>query len=71
MHARIERWNGHLLFKAGKVTFIKSVVQSLPTYMRSTFCVPKNICNDINASVRDFWWKSDKNSKGLVRNLQA
>lgn len=66
VQAIIERWNGHFLSKAGKATLIKSVVQSLPTYTIFTFCVLNKVCRDLDVSIRDFWWKSNKNSRGMV-----
>lgn len=54
MQARVEGWNSHFLFKAGKVTFIKSVAQAILTYAMSTFKIPKGICGELDAVLRKF-----------------
>lgn len=51
---RLEGWNKHFLLKARKATLIKSVVQAIPNYTMSTYLLPNNVCEDLDACVRKF-----------------
>ena len=35
---------------------IKSVIQAMPTFTMGCFKLPKNLCKDIEALIRKFWW---------------
>ncbi|KAG8488392.1 hypothetical protein CXB51_016552 [Gossypium anomalum] len=64
MHAvdRIHSWSKRLLPYGGKEVFIKSVLQSIPTYALSVFLAPKSILEDLQAKISRMWWGSnDKN----------
>jgi len=37
---------------------IKVVVQSIPVYSMSVFKLPVDLCKDIEAMIRKFWWGS-------------
>ena len=45
--------------------FLKSVVQSIPTYAMTCFLLPKDLCNDINNKMSNFWWKQQKDKRGM------
>lgn len=51
---RLEGWNKQLLFKASKMTLIKAVIQSIPTYMTSTFSLPLGMCKALDILVKQF-----------------
>lgn len=65
----LEGWQVQLLSRASKTTWIKAVLQAIPTYSMSTFLLPKSMCNDLDAKVRRFWWSSKL--KGLFLPLRA
>nr|XP_048330864.1 uncharacterized protein LOC125422764 [Ziziphus jujuba var. spinosa] len=65
LKGRLEGWNRHFLSKVGKATLIKSVVQAIPSYTMSTFLLPVNVCEDMDAIVRKFWWESKPNATGI------
>lgn len=47
-------------------TLIKSVVQSIPRYTMSTFLLPSNLCEDLDAIVQKLWWESKLNASGFL-----
>ncbi|KAI5676442.1 hypothetical protein M9H77_07392 [Catharanthus roseus] len=44
------------LSQAGHGVLIKSVAQSLPSYVMQTFLVPQSVCTKMNRMVQEFWW---------------
>ncbi|KAL8159041.1 LOW QUALITY PROTEIN: hypothetical protein V2J09_000578 [Rumex salicifolius] len=55
---RLQGWRGNLLSKAGKEVLIKSLLQSIPTYIMSIFRLPNNLISEINSMIARFWWGS-------------
>ncbi|KAK8356486.1 hypothetical protein V6Z12_A05G356900 [Gossypium hirsutum] len=53
---RINSWSKHLLSNGGKEIFVKSVLQSIPTYAFSVFLAPKGVLEELQAMMRRFWW---------------
>lgn len=53
---RIKRWSERDFSLAGGEVPIKSVVQSIPTYVMSCFRLPATLLQDIEKMVRQFWW---------------
>ena len=49
-------WKEKLLSTGGKETLIKSVIQSIPTYLMSCFLIPKSFCDDLQNYFNKFWW---------------
>lgn len=45
-----------LLSQAARITLIKAVANAIPSYIMSTFLVPKSFCEAIDAGLRKFWW---------------
>lgn len=45
-----------LLSQAGKLTLIKLVAQSIPTYLMSVFRIPNSIVDKIVSIMSHFWW---------------
>lgn len=39
---------------------IKSVAQSIPTYIMGVFKLPFSVCDDLTRMVRNYWWGSEK-----------
>ena len=59
-------WKEKFLSKAGKEVLIKAVLQSIPTYVMSVFCLPKMLCQEITSFVRRFWWSKEGKEKGMA-----
>ena len=53
---KLQGWKEKLLSRAGKEVLLKSVIQSIPTYMMSLFAIPEGILNEINSMCARFWW---------------
>jgi hypothetical protein len=53
---QINSWSSKCLSKAGREVMIKSVLQSIPTYMMSIFLLPKTLIADIGKMLNAFWW---------------
>ncbi|KAJ8774442.1 hypothetical protein K2173_016888 [Erythroxylum novogranatense] len=58
---RLNSWKNKALSKAGKEILIKSVLQSLPTYVMNLFLLPKGICEDLHQMMARFWWGTTDN----------
>ncbi|KAF3433898.1 hypothetical protein FNV43_RR25001 [Rhamnella rubrinervis] len=67
LQLRLDGWQSKLLSKAGKITLIKSVAQSIPVYSMSYSRFPKKVCSDMDDMVRRFWW----NVKSRKQNYLA
>lgn len=59
----LEGWQSQLLSKAIKITLIKAVTQAIPTYNMSTFRLLKQVCKEMDAKVKGFWWGMNQGSK--------
>ena len=53
---KLQGWKEKLLSRAGKEVLLKSVIQSIPTYMMSLFAIPECILNEINSMCARFGW---------------
>ena len=53
---RLASWKAKILSKAGRLTLIKSVLNSLPIYYMSMFKMPKAIALKIEKLQRSFFW---------------
>ncbi|XP_062011862.1 uncharacterized protein LOC133728462 [Rosa rugosa] len=61
---KMKGWKEKMLSMAGKEVMIKSVVQSVPTYVMSCFELPKHMCQEMHRCMAEFWWgDSDKGRK--------
>lgn len=54
-----------LLSAAGKEVLLKSVIQSIPTYIMSCFVLPINLCSDIHQLMASFWWGSKADERKI------
>ena len=53
---KIQGWKEKLLSQAGREILIKAVIQAMLTFTMGCFKLPKNLCKDIEALTRKFWW---------------
>jgi hypothetical protein len=62
---RINGWKEKFLSHAGKETFLKSVIQAIPTYTMSVFRLPKTLCCEIDSMMGRFWWGHKDNDRKM------
>lgn len=62
---RVQGWQTRFLSSAGKEVVLKAVALALPTYTMSCFLLPKTVCRKILSIMSDFWWRNNKDSKGI------
>jgi len=53
---RLSGWKARYLSKGGRLTLIKSILSSLPTYFLSLFPIPSSVANKLEAIQRSFLW---------------
>lgn len=51
--------------QGGKEIFVKSVLQSIPTYAMSCFLLPKTFCSELESIIARYWWQKGKGRKGI------
>ncbi|KAJ0927224.1 putative RNA-directed DNA polymerase [Helianthus annuus] len=62
--SKLSKWKARYLSFAGRMTLVKSVLGSLPSYFLSIFAAPKCVLNRLEKIRRDFLWGiSDRGSK--------
>jgi hypothetical protein len=63
---KINSWSSNCVSQAGRETLIKSVLQSIPSYIKSIFAIPKSIIVDIEKMLNSLRWGHNKgNTKGI------
>lgn len=62
--ARVRGWNEKNLSMAGREVLIKSILQDIPTFVMSCFKLPDSILEEVEKTIRRYWWGS-KHSKGV------
>jgi hypothetical protein len=55
---KLKGWKERNLSFAGRGTLIRAVAQAIPTYIMSSFLIPKGICEQIEKMICNFWWGS-------------
>lgn len=66
VQSRLEGWKAQLLFRAGKATLIRSVIQAIPIYSFSTFKVHVTLCDSLDSLVSRFWWSNSPKRIGIA-----
>ena len=54
-----------MLSRAGKEVLIKTIAQSIPTYMMGVFLLPARLCNELNALCARFWWGQTRDKRKI------
>ena len=55
----ITSWSEKYLSSRAKKVLIKSVAQAIPTYMMSVFQLSASLCEDLERTIRKYWWGED------------
>lgn len=63
----MQGWKNKMLSQAGKESLLKSVVQSLPTYVMNVFALPLILCEELEQMMNSFWWGKDESQRGFLR----
>lgn len=64
--AKIQGWKNGLLSQASGEVLIKAVAPAMLAYPMNIFCFPDNICNDINATIANFWWGQKRGREKFI-----
>ncbi|XP_050290016.1 uncharacterized protein LOC126728194 [Quercus robur] len=62
---KLSGWKEKMLSKVGKEILIKAVALAIPTYTMSCFKLPDNLCDELTAMIRKFWWGQVKNENRI------
>ncbi|GAU50545.1 hypothetical protein TSUD_409890 [Trifolium subterraneum] len=63
---RINSWRGRALSKVGKEVMIKSVLQSILSYVMSVYLIPEMTIKKIERMINSFWWGGGRaNNRGI------
>ena len=54
--AATQGWKKNFLSHGGKEILLKAVALAMPIFTMNIFRLPKEICNEINAILANFWW---------------
>ena len=55
---KLKGWEKKCLSKVGKEVLIKSIAQSIPTFIMDCFLLPKSLWQHIEALINRFYWGS-------------
>ena len=66
IQSRLATWKARTLSRAGRLTLIKSVINSLPVYYMSMFKMPTSIAMKIVKLQRSFFWGGANGEKKIV-----
>ena len=64
--SKLSAWKASLLSIAGRVTLVKSVIQSMLVHSISIYCWPKKLLREIESWSRNFIWSGDISKRKLV-----
>ncbi|KAG7572302.1 Endonuclease/exonuclease/phosphatase superfamily [Arabidopsis suecica] len=62
---KVNGWQSNFLSPGGKEVLLKAVAMALPTYTMTCFKLPKTVCQQIESTMADFWWKNKHEGRGM------
>jgi hypothetical protein len=62
---KLKGWKEKYLSYAGREILIKDIAQAIPTYLMSSFLMPKNLCNQLEGLISRFWWGSNVDKRKI------
>ncbi|XP_016185754.1 uncharacterized protein LOC107627434 [Arachis ipaensis] len=63
---KLSLWKAKVLNKAGKLVFIKSMLNSLPVYYLSLYKMPKAVAEKLISLQRKFLWSKEEGRNGMA-----
>ena len=61
----ISRWKNRFFSRVAKEIFVKTVAQSIPTFLMSGFYLPLDLCAELDCMLNSFWWGNGRDLKGI------
>jgi hypothetical protein len=65
MWQRMNACSDRPMSRAGKETFLKSVIQAIPTFVMSCFQFPVATCDDMRKAIANQWWGMEEGKRKL------
>uniref|UniRef100_A0A803PSV0 Reverse transcriptase n=1 Tax=Cannabis sativa TaxID=3483 RepID=A0A803PSV0_CANSA len=62
---KLQKSKANLFSQADREVLIKVVIQAIPTYVMSCFCLPKELIKDIYPMMARFWWGSSESKNKI------
>jgi hypothetical protein len=62
---KLKGWKERNLSFAGRATLIKVVAQEIPTYIMSSFLLPKSLCDHMEIQISRFWWRNNVDKRKI------
>jgi hypothetical protein len=62
---KLKGWKEKNLSFAGRATLIKAVAQAIPTYIMSSFLLPKGLCDHMESQISRFWWGNNVDKRKI------
>jgi hypothetical protein len=62
---KLKGWKEKNLSFAGRATLIKAVDQAIPTYIMSSFLLPKGLCDHMESQISRFWWGNNVDKRKI------
>ncbi|KAA3465652.1 Retrovirus-related Pol polyprotein LINE-1 [Gossypium australe] len=66
MRSKLCSWDARQLFLAGKITLAQAVLLSIRSYFMQSMLIPKGLCDEIEALVKQFIWGSTSGNKKIA-----
>lgn len=66
VESRLAIWKRKLISQSGRLTLIKSVLNSLPLYCLSLFRIPVSVAKKLRQLQCRFFWGGDENSNRIA-----
>ena len=62
LQSKVSNWKSKSLSWIGRATLVKSIALATPLYTKSSFLIPKSLCEEMDSMLKNFWWSPSKNS---------
>jgi hypothetical protein len=62
---KLKGWKEKHLSFAGRATLVKVVAQAIPTYIMSSFLLPKSFCDHMENQICKFWWGNNVDKRKI------
>ncbi|KAK5813591.1 hypothetical protein PVK06_029042 [Gossypium arboreum] len=63
--AKLQSWDAHQLYFAGRVTLVQSVLLAIPSYFMQSMMITRQICDEIECLVKRFIWGTTDGKKKM------